>query len=194
MKTGTISLVVDFPDKWPPLQEGIIFREPLENSEAKLSVDTQGRLRFEVSNIVFVSQPIEFIKAHRAILSIAWDIYKVPAISLRINSIDLHDSSTTTSLRVESNGKSNEGPISFAHPDASIACSEWIDWRKQRYSNPKLIPKDGRELKSIDSQVEELSDSIQRADSRLKCNTLTRKVSPCTPIPRNTSSSNLRIA
>lgn len=161
MKNGTIILMVNFSEKWPPPQETIIFQNPLEKSDAILCVDTQGRLIFTVSNVTFVSQPIEFIKAHRAIISIAWDIYKYPAISLSVNSIDLYDSSTTTSLRVESNGKSIEGPISFSRPDALNACSEWIEWRKQRYSNPKLIPKIYRELKSIDSQVEELSESIQ---------------------------------
>lgn len=161
MKEGTIGIVTEFPSPWPPAKKTTIAHESAMETELLLIGDSEGRLRFEVNNTAFTSQPIEFTKAHRALLLITWNNKKDPAISIRINSIDLSDSSTKSPLQVESKDKLTENTLSFQYPEAPEACLEWTDWRKHRYSTQKVHPKENRDLKSIDSQFEELLASIQ---------------------------------
>jgi hypothetical protein len=161
MKTGTIFLVTNFPQQWPVQEPTLIAKQLIdENSIFEILANVNGTLTFNVCGINLTTQIIAFKNAHRALVSCIWNDEKQIPIEVNFNSIrinEFNDQQFIIDSKPELTKDSSEIPIK----EIKKTCLPWMEWRKHRYSSMKTEPKEGRVLKSLDIQVQELEEAIE---------------------------------
>lgn len=167
MKEGTIFLVVDIHSEWPVNQPSQLLSSIIEDSTVQVTALPIGSLLFEVltpgeDTLYFTSQKIEFINATRMLLTFRWYDNVIEAW---INEKALDSDRSMDTHKVLSKPYIADETLSFNSSDsaaaAAAACREWMAWRKDRYSHPKLNAKTGRRIKSIDEQIDELKKALE---------------------------------
>lgn len=167
MKEGTIFLVLDSLSFWPAPKYVELIRTPIGSNILTVSTTSLGNLKVVINEntedeIIFESQPIQFSKAIRGIISILWGGSR--GVSVRINSIELESFETTTPVIIESNFvlESNENQILSFNDDNMVEnCAKWVNWRSIWFEKQKKESKEGRRLKSEGEQITELQHSQQ---------------------------------
>lgn len=164
MKGGTMFFVIRFPQPWPPKQEAEIYSKEQEEFNISLRATSEGALIFSVikdGKVVVTSktQPIMIMGGGMAIFNVTW---KTDVIEIRINGhlLATYDRAGNTKITIETSEHEIIGPPSFFHQDAEKCCIEWMEWRKNRYANPKTTPKKNRRLKTLEEQTSELHSAI----------------------------------
>lgn len=164
MNEGTIFIVIRFPKPWPPHNEGEIFSSEQNGTRITLEATTGGCLVFLVADgqtelVKFKSQPIRIVDGGMAIFDVAWKLSKV---EMRLNGMNVksYHEAGNSELLVETKDHFIQEPPALAHPNAANNCQEWMEWRRNRYSNPKASTKKNRRLKTLDEQVAELRNAV----------------------------------
>jgi len=144
----------------PPSWKIIMLQERVNNSKICIFANQQGQLEIYIGSKNFTSQTILFTLAKRGLLSVLWNFNENPKIKIFLNSIELKSYECQEILYVTSQPEIKDYTLSFNHEEASFRCQKWISWRSERYSSPKLHPKQSRKIKSINQQIQELNDSL----------------------------------
>lgn len=158
----TFHSVIEFPDEWPVSSdiEYQKFRHSKRGFELAIIFLTNGSIFLEINypdkHISFKSQKIEFLNANRGVLTAIWD----DDISLLINGEKIDDSSNNNSFKVESKPLLEIPMPDLSSEEVIEKCSEWTEWRKNKFINKKKDPKKNRRLATLEEQLNNLDIAI----------------------------------
>jgi hypothetical protein len=167
MDKGRALVDCSFPKPWPPLEEiPFLAFQPDTVTSCQVTAYPDGHLRCilkqgEETVGSYDTLPIEVIGDGPAIVIMMWD---GPSISMYINGQILKSlqeaEAETFAVDTRDRERIGRGVFSFNNPEAKKRCKDWMDWRKQRYANPKQQAKKDRRLKSTAEQSKELQNAI----------------------------------
>ena len=159
-KEGSIFSVLSFPEQWPPATEVTILKTTNEQSEILIRGNQDGSLEFHIDSLKFVTSPIEFVRAHRALLSVHWNTDEVEKIKVFANSIQIKADNREI-FKIDSNYEIDKDEPPPTLKEINTACVDWIQWRKHRYGSlEKKEPKKNRVAKTVQEQIEEFNAAL----------------------------------
>lgn len=167
-KEGSIFTVLNFPEQWPPKADVTILKTTNEQSEILIQGNKDGSLEFHIDSLKFVTPPIVFVRAHRALLSVHWNTDEAEKIKVFANSIQIKADNRET-FKIDSNYEIDRDQPLPTPKEINIACLNWIKWRKHRYGNSeKKEPKKNRVTKAFQEQIEELNAALVSLKNNLE--------------------------
>jgi len=163
MQSGTFFCVIQLPSPWPFPQTVTVIDCP-DPYNLKIVSLPVGQLAAwvqvdEATILSFLSRPIRIIGKTDVLLLVRWGN---GAIDMRINGKHLDRESGPGSgfLTIRSKTDSTTAePTALLHPDAIIACQDWIKWRATYLSS--LTTPSGRRMKSASQQWTELENETK---------------------------------
>jgi hypothetical protein len=159
-KEGSIFTVLSFPEQWPPKTELTILSTTNEQSEILIQANQDGSLELRIDSLKFVTSPIVFVRAHRALLSVHWNTDEAEKIKVFANSIQIKADNKEI-FKIDSNYEIDRDEQPPPPKEINTACLNWIQWRKHRYgSSEKKEPKKNRITKTTQEQIEELNAAL----------------------------------
>jgi hypothetical protein len=159
MNNGMITMVVDFPSVWPVKVDNILYQNKLKDLDVTLKCLSDGSLSVTLNHLIFNSQRIKFLNAHRGLITLLWDL-SLGEIKLMINDVYIQSAICIDYFKVYSLFPVVEDINSINHQESISACRKWIEWRASKFNSNKVKAENERILVTIDKQFNQLEVSI----------------------------------
>ena len=143
MKEGFLVIVVRITSVWPPQSKYIICSKMQNGSKITIEATRKGTMVFSVNqlNEKIINYQTQVLKIlNKGFLGIIFT-WKNSNVKLSINGLEIKSllNSKGSELLVETKEYTLEASPSITHPDAEKICKPWMEWRKNRFANPKSL-------------------------------------------------------